>query len=93
MLQCFVTLATRSIRLDLLKPLIQETEFTGIQLARDGSLVINNARFKTRVRKNVRRINGSPLCGRSACILTLLLDVPSPLPEEWGYRHGLRQAY
>ncbi|KAI0251233.1 hypothetical protein BJV78DRAFT_1282728 [Lactifluus subvellereus] len=52
MLQCFVALATRSIRLDLLKPLIQETEFTAIQLAEDGSLVINNARFKTRVRRS-----------------------------------------
>jgi hypothetical protein len=59
MLPCLVNLSTRSIRLESLKPRIQENDFTKVQLTRDGSLMIQNARFKTRVRANkrVRRYN------------------------------------
>jgi hypothetical protein len=51
MLRHLVDFCTRSIRLDLKKPLIQENDFVNVQETKDG-LVIENARFKTRVRAN-----------------------------------------
>ncbi|KAI0251231.1 P-loop containing nucleoside triphosphate hydrolase protein [Lactifluus subvellereus] len=50
MLQCFVASATRSIRLDLLRPLVQEADFAKVELTSNGPLAITNARFKTRIR-------------------------------------------
>ncbi|KAI0302432.1 hypothetical protein B0F90DRAFT_1714720 [Multifurca ochricompacta] len=57
MLRCLVDLATRSIRLDLLKPLVRENDFTKVRSNPDGLLKIENARYKTRIRmsEQVRR--------------------------------------
>ena len=58
MLRCLVDFSTRSIRLELMKPRIQENDFIKVQGTQKG-LRIENARFKTRVRlnKHVRRSN------------------------------------
>ncbi|KAI0251226.1 hypothetical protein BJV78DRAFT_496218 [Lactifluus subvellereus] len=50
MLRCFVDLATRAIRIDMLKPRIMENDFDQVQRTPDGSLTVENARFKTRIR-------------------------------------------
>lgn len=51
MLRHLVDFCSRSIRLELMKPLIQENEFTNVHVTQAG-LMIENARFKTRVRAN-----------------------------------------
>ncbi|KAF8483864.1 hypothetical protein DFH94DRAFT_690333 [Russula ochroleuca] len=52
MLRCLVDLSTRSIRLESMKPRIQEIDSIKVQVTRNGSLMIENALYKTRVRKN-----------------------------------------
>ncbi len=60
MLQHLVDFSSRSIRLELMKPVIQENDFTKVHINRDGQLIIENARFKTRVRLNeVERVRPS----------------------------------
>lgn len=56
MLRSFVDLACRAIRLDLLKPRSYENDFSAIDLDPQGSIIVNNARYKTRIRasKQVR---------------------------------------
>jgi hypothetical protein len=50
MLRSFVDLACRAIRLDLLKPRVYENDFSGIDMDPHGSIIVNNARYKTRIR-------------------------------------------
>jgi hypothetical protein len=50
MLRRFVDLATRAIRVDMSKPRIVENDFDHALTTPDGSLVVQNARFKTRIR-------------------------------------------
>jgi hypothetical protein len=50
MLRHLVDFSNRSIRLDLMKPPIQENDFTNVHKDKNGLLIIENARFKTRVR-------------------------------------------
>jgi hypothetical protein len=58
MLRCFVDLATRAIRLDLVKPRIKENDFNEVRITVDGLMNVENARFKTRIRasKQARHI-------------------------------------
>jgi hypothetical protein len=57
MLQIYADLAHRAMRRELLKPRIQENDFSEVKSKRDGSLTVHNSRFKTRIRrsKQVRR--------------------------------------
>jgi hypothetical protein len=57
MLQTYADLATRTIRRDLMEPRVQENDFSEVKTKRDGSMTVQNARFKTRIRANkqVRR--------------------------------------
>ena len=50
MLRSFVDLASRAIRLDLLKPRVYENDFAEIQMNPDGSIIVSNARYKSRIR-------------------------------------------
>ncbi|KAH9956266.1 hypothetical protein BC827DRAFT_805145 [Russula dissimulans] len=50
MLRCYVDLACRAIRLDLLRPRVQENEFSEVQTKRNGKITVHNTRFKTRIR-------------------------------------------
>jgi len=50
MLQIYADLAHRAMRRDLLKPRIQENDFSDIKAKRDGSLTVHNSRYKTRIR-------------------------------------------
>ena len=44
-----------------MKTYIQDNDFIKVEVTRDGSLMIENARFKTRVRKNKHvRHSGAP---------------------------------
>jgi hypothetical protein len=54
MLRCFVDLATRAIRIDMLKPRIIENDFYQAKTTPDGSLTVQNARFKTRIRASTQ---------------------------------------
>jgi hypothetical protein len=57
MLQAYADLASRAIRRDLLKPRIQENDFSAVETERDGTMTVYNSRFKTRIRasRQVRR--------------------------------------
>ena len=57
MLQNYADLASRAIRRDFLKPRIQENDFSAVDKEQDGSIVVHNARFKSRIRasEQVRR--------------------------------------
>ena len=59
MLRAYADLAARAIRRDFLKPRIQENDFSEVKSKRDGSMTVQNARFKTRIRasRQVRRIS------------------------------------
>ena len=68
-LRHLVDFSSRSICLELMKPLIQENDFIKVNKNLDGSLIIENACFKTRVRASkvepVRHsdiASGSPTC-------------------------------
>ena len=50
MLQAYADLAARAIRRDFLKPRIQENDFSEVKSKRDGSMIVQNTRFKTRIR-------------------------------------------
>ena len=50
MLQIYANLAHRTMRRDLLKPRIQENDFSEVEKKRDGNLIVHNSRFKTRIR-------------------------------------------
>jgi hypothetical protein len=52
MLQIYADLAHRAMRRDLLKPRIQENDFSDVERKRDGSLTVHNSRFKTRIRRS-----------------------------------------
>jgi hypothetical protein len=54
MLQIYADLAHRAMRRDLLKPRIQENDFSEVERKRDGSLTVHNSRFKTRIRKSTQ---------------------------------------
>ena len=45
-----VDLASRSIRLDILKPRIQENDFSEVKMKPDGTLNVHNTRYKSRIR-------------------------------------------
>lgn len=45
-----VDLASRSIRLDILKPRIQENDFSEVKTKPDGTLNVHNTRYKSRIR-------------------------------------------
>ena len=49
-LQIYADLAHRAMRRDLLKPRIQENDFSEVENKRDGGLTVHNSRFKTRIR-------------------------------------------
>jgi hypothetical protein len=57
MLQNYADLASRTIRRELLKPRIQENDFSAVDKEKDGSITVHNARFKSRIRASnqVRR--------------------------------------
>jgi len=50
MLQLYADMASRVTRLDFLKPRIQENDFSGVETEADGTMVVHNARYKTRIR-------------------------------------------
>jgi hypothetical protein len=54
MLQIYADLAHRAMRRDLLKPRIQENDFSEVERKRDGSLTVHNSRFKTRIRMSTQ---------------------------------------
>ena len=64
MLQRFVDLAARAIRMDMAKPRIMENDFDHVQATPDGSLTVQNARFKTRIRSSTQ------VCCISRCMGT-----------------------
>jgi hypothetical protein len=74
MLRHLVDFSSRSIRLELMKPLIQENDFTKVHKGPDGGLIIENARFKTRVRAStVDPVRRSDIAsGNITCIWTLI---------------------
>lgn len=63
MLRCFVDLSTRSIRLESMKSRIKENDFIKVQATRDGSYMIENALYKTRVRVNEHVRRSDTPCG------------------------------
>ncbi len=52
MLQTYADLTHRAMRRDLLKPRIQENDFSAVDRKRDGGLIVHNSRFKTRIRQS-----------------------------------------
>ncbi|KAI9510322.1 hypothetical protein F5148DRAFT_608117 [Russula earlei] len=50
MLQLYSDLTSRVIRLDCLKPRIQENDFCEIEKKSDGTMIVHNSRYKTRIR-------------------------------------------
>jgi len=54
MLESFVNLASRAIRLDFLKPRVYENDFSKVQAERDGKLTVYNTRYKTRIRNSTQ---------------------------------------
>jgi hypothetical protein len=50
MVRAYAELASRAIRRDLLKPRIQENDFSAVETELDGTMTVHNARFKTRIR-------------------------------------------
>lgn len=49
-LRTYAELASRAMRRELMKPRIQDNDFSTVDRERDGSLTVNNTRFKTRIR-------------------------------------------
>ena len=74
MLRHLVAFSSRSIHLDLTKPLVQENDFTKVYNDLDGALIIENARFKTRVRvsENEPVRHSDMALGGMICITTLI---------------------
>jgi len=54
MLQSLIHIASRTIRLDFLKPRVYENEFTKVQAERNGKITVHNARYKTRIRPSAQ---------------------------------------
>jgi len=54
LLQSFVDLTSRAIRLDLLKPRTYENEFSKVRIGHDGMIDVHNARYKTRIRRSTQ---------------------------------------
>jgi hypothetical protein len=54
MLQIYADLAHRAMRRELLKPRIQENDFSEVERKRNGSLTVHNSRFKTRIRMSTQ---------------------------------------
>jgi hypothetical protein len=83
MLRSFVDLASRTTRLDLLKPRFYDNEFLEVQTEPDGEIAVYNARYKTRIRasKQVRNTRQRMECHPD---LTLFLDAFGNPLKEWG---------
>ena len=88
MLRHLVDISSRSIRLELMKPLIQENDFIKVHKGPDGALAIENARFKTRVRASkVDPVRRSDIAsGDMTCIRHCLMDTGGVPPGKWGCR-------
>jgi hypothetical protein len=66
LLRTYADLASRAIRRDLMKPRIQENDFSAIETDRDGTMTVLNARFKTRIRAS-RQARRTWCCMKSYC--------------------------
>ena len=66
MLQNYADLASRAIRRDFLKPRIQENDFSAVDKEQDGSIIVHNARFKSRIRAS-EQVRRTWCCMKSYC--------------------------
>jgi hypothetical protein len=87
MLQAYADLAARAIRRDFLKPRIQENDFSEVKSKRNGNMIVQNARFKTRIRAS-RQVRHTWLYEVVLLFSNnfLTLDAPRTPTREWGYR-------
>ena len=87
-LRCLAELVTNVALLDAEKPTLAENEFEGVVLDSDGQLVIQNARYNTRVRRSKQvsvsasfSAHPSPPVAASVVCGMPRVDLSCPLPR------------